>query len=192
MIYNQIFYILGYDYDINIGRAYNNHIQYLPDDCWICVCDADSMFVNPKFGHQLNRVINEYENDYALFGCVTNRLGYRTQLYKGAFSNDFDVRNHYQISESIKQDITVRAVSGAVINECVSGLMMLFKKSTWLSVGGFTEKGYTFDSDFNKAIRKNKLGKIGIMEGVYLFHAYRLHESDRIKARNNVTHLKVN
>lgn len=189
---NEILYIQGYDYGLNIGGAYNRHIQYLPSDCWICVTDADSLTLNPKFGHHLNRIINEYGNEYALFGCTTNRLGFKTQLYKGVFSNDFDVKNHYEISESIKADISVRQVSGVVVQESVSGLLMLFRKITWERVGGFKENDYNFDLAFNQAIKLNKLGKIGVMQGVYRFHAYRITETTRLAARNNKTHLVKN
>lgn len=183
---NKIFYVQTYDYDVNIGRGYNEHIKCLPDDAWICINDSDSLYLNPKFGHQLSDIINKHGDEYALLGCVTNRLGGLHQVFEGKFSNDFDVKNHYQIAEKLYKDHydEVQETSG------VAGLLMLFKKSTWLDVGGFQENNIACDTAFNKAIIDRKLGKIGIMKGVYLFHSYRIWQNNHIMAWHDVKHLQ--
>lgn len=183
---NKIFYIQTYDYDVNIGRGYNEHIASLPNDCWICINDSDSLYLNPKFGHQLNDIINKHGEEYALLGCITNRLGGIHQLHAKKFSNDFDVRNHYKIAEErFKQYYDeVEETTG------VAGLMMLFKKSTWIDAGGFKLNDIACDTAFNKAIKERQLGKIGLMKGVYLFHSYRIWQSDHLSAWHDVKHLQ--
>lgn len=183
--FNQIFYVQTYDYNINIGRGYNEHIKHLPDDCWICVNDSDSLYLNPKFGHQINDIINEYGEEYALLGCVTNRLGGLHQLHENRFCNNMDVRHHYGIAKELydKHGTSVEETTG------VAGLLMLFKKSTWQKVGGFKENNIACDTAFNKSIRDANIGKIGLMKGVYLFHTYRIWQNDRICAQHDTKHL---
>lgn len=183
---NQIYYLQTYDYSINIGRGYNESIKHFPDDAWICINDHDSMFMYPKFGHQLNDVINRYGKEYALFGCVTNRLGGLHQLHNNEFSNDMDVRNHYQIAidRARQYGTDVEETTG------VAGVLMLFNKRTWEAVGGFKEKTIIADTEFNKSIKAKKLGKIGLMKGVYLFHNYRIWQQDHKKAWADTRHLK--
>lgn len=182
---NQIFFIQTYDYDINIGRGYNEHIKHLPADCWVCINDSDAMYLNPKFGHQLNDIINKHGEDFALMGCVTNRLGGLHQLHEERFCNNMDLSHHFEIAMNLAKE------SYGEVNETsgVAGVLMLFKKSTWEAVGGFREKDIACDTAFNNAIRQNKLGKIGLMKGVYLFHAYRIWQTDRTLARHDVKHL---
>jgi GT2 family glycosyltransferase len=181
---NDIRYIQCYDYDINIGRGYNRNIECLPDDCWVCINDSDAMYLNPKFGEQLNDIINKHGKEYSLLGCMTNRLRGVHQLHNGEFSNDFDVKNHFDITIDLarKHYDEVEETTG------VAGVMMLFKKSTWKQVGGFKEGIITADSEFNKAIKK--IGcKVGLMKGVYIFHSYRVWETDRLRAANSTQHL---
>lgn len=184
--FNQIFYVQTYDYSINIGRGYNEHIKHLPDDCWICVNDSDSLYLNPKFGHQLNDIINEHGDEFALLGCVTNRLGGIHQLYEEKFSNDLDVRHHYGVALKLAKD----HYSEVVETSGVAGLLMLFKKSTWEKVGGFQENNIACDTAFNNSVRAAKIGKIGLMKGVYLFHTYRIWQNDRLMARHDTKHLQ--
>jgi len=47
--------------------------------------------------------------------------------------------------------------------------MMVFNKDTWEKVGGFPENRIDYDIEFSKLITKK-----GIMEGIYVFHDYRL------------------
>lgn len=74
--------------------------------------------------------------------------------------------------------------------QTVAGVMMLFPKSVWQKVGKFPEggisiKGEFVDYHFSRAV--GKIGKLGIAEGVYLFHAYRM---DAVDTRTHKDHLK--
>lgn len=185
---SQIFYIQSYDLNANIGKAYNEHIKHLPADCWVCITDHDSNFLLPDFGRQLHTIVQRHGNEFALFGCVTNRLGGTHQLYNHEFSNDFDIFHHYRIAQTLFSE------HYAEVNEAsgVAGVCMLFRKSTWDAVGGFQEGIISADTEFNKAIRAKNIGKIGIMKGVYMFHCYRIHERNHRKAQRYTKHLLKN
>ncbi len=61
----------------------------------------------------------------------------------------------------------------------ISGMMMLFRKKTWLLVGGFYERGILdVDKIFSREITSRGM-KIGIMQGMYIMHYYRLVEGNK-------------
>jgi len=182
---SEIFYIQSYDLQANIGGAYNRHIKHLPDDCWIVISDHDSNFLIPDFGKQLHDIIEKHGDEYGLFGCVTNRLRGLHQLYKNEFSNDFDVKNHFKIACELweKNYSDVEETTG------IAGVMMMFKKITWETVGGFKENDIACDTAFNKSI-KSIGGKVGLMKGVYLFHCYRMWQNNHMLAANDTQHLR--
>jgi hypothetical protein len=133
----------------------------------------------------LNDIINSHGEDFALMGCVTNRLGGVHQLHEETFSNNMDMKYHFDVAMKLvrEQYSEVSETSG------IAGVMMLFKKSTWVSIGGFQENNIACDTAFNKSIRAKDIGKIGLMKGVYLFHNYRIWQNDRTLARHDVQHL---
>jgi GT2 family glycosyltransferase len=181
---SKIFYIQTYDRKANIGRAYNEHIACLPDDCWVVISDHDSNFLIPDFGSQLYDIIEKRGEDFMLFGAVTNRLRGLHQLHDNKFSNEFDMQKHFDIAcERFKTKYAeVVEITG------VAGVMMMFKKATWAAVGGFRENDIACDTAFNAAIKK-KGGKIGLMTGVYIYHNYRIWQKDHMAAANDVRHL---
>lgn len=184
---NKIFYINSYDYDINIGRGYNEHIKYLPEDSWICIMDMDTMPLNNKIGHQLNDIINKHGKEYLLFGSLLSRIRSKHQLLNGKFDSDLDVRKAYKdtINQANLEYDTVEEV------DSIAGCMMLFSKGTWTKVGGFKECDFTADIQFCESIKR--IGKIGLMKGVYLFHAYRVWQFNHLEASEDQWHLqKIN
>lgn len=180
-----IYYIQSYDLEANIGRAYNMHIKHLPDDAWIVISDHDSNFLIPDFGKQLHDIIEKHGKEYALFGCVTNRLRGLHQLHNNEFSSNFDMKHHFKIACDLFRDryAAVEETTG------VAGVMLMFSKQTWAKVGGFRERDIACDTAFNKAIFKAGIGKIGLMKGVYLYHNYRIWQDNHLQAANDVRHL---
>lgn len=183
----KVYYFKPYDTSGNIGRAMNEHCKLVPDDDWIAVMDGDVLFPNPQWGVIVERAIQRYGSQYDLIGCVTNRVGGEHQRVEGMFS-EYDLRAHYEKSIEI-EDSSVVDTSG------VAGYFMLFRKSTWNKVKGFTEdasKSHIFDTDFNKRVRAIG-GKIGMIKGLYALHLYRIWEGDNVtKVRNSTKHLFIN
>ena len=183
----KVYYFTPYDTEGNIGRAINAHCRLVPNDSWIAVMDGDMLFPNPQWGMIVEKAIQQYGDKYSLLGCVTNRVGGEHQRVDAMFS-EYDLREHYKKSIEI-EDSEVIDTSG------VAGYFMLFKKSTWDKVKGFTEdtsKAYIFDTDFNKRVRSSG-GKVGLIKGLYALHLYRIWEGDNVtKARNSTKHLFVN
>lgn len=181
----EIHYISPHRPDKNIGRAYNDTIKHLSGKSWICLHDSDVLFLLPDSKTQIARIVDTYGDQFDLIGCSTNRLGDTHQLFDGEFSSNTDIAHHRSIA------IEARERYGDKVEESyyIAGMLMLFNKNTWAKVGGFKENDIRCDYKFNYAVEKCGK-KIGIAKGLYVFHAYRLWETDHENARNSTKHLE--
>lgn len=179
----KIHYLTPFATDKNIGREYNERIAELPEDCWICVRDGDTLFLRSDWGNQIEEIIKRNGTNFKLISCVTNRLRADHQLYKRRFSFDANISNHVDIANELyyTHKYEVEATS------YVAGLCLIFHKSTWNEVK-FREHSILFDKEFNTDIRAKFGGNpIGIAKGLYLFHLYRWGQQDPY---NYTAHLK--
>ena len=97
----KIYYFTPFALDKNLGGAYNEYMQMLPnDDDWACFVDADTMFLCSDFGKQIHAVVSKYP-DAGMFTCYTNRVGNQAQLYGGYMGKIADVRYHKRLAQQI-------------------------------------------------------------------------------------------
>ena len=163
-------FITPFAQDKNIGLEYNKRIAELPEDCYICLRDQDTLPLTSDWGNKIYQVI-EQNKDYDIIGCMTNRIRAPFQLVDGIFNTDSNISNHIDIS--IEQwDKHGTSVKDAPY---IAGLCMIFHKSVWESIK-FTENSIFFDLEFCQAARTKY--KIGIAQGIYLFHLYRWGQLD--------------
>lgn len=150
----------------NIGKAYNEAIAELPDDCWIVLRDGDTMFLTHDWGSQIEAIIkaNPY---YDLITCMTNRLGISDQLLYGEI-NDYEIGDQIDVAKACWTNHGTEVVPAKL----AAGLCMIFHKSIWVKAKGFPEHSITFDRVFSERVINNG-GKIGIAKGLYIFHLYR-------------------
>jgi len=168
----RIWYFQPFAADKNIGKEYNHYCSIVPDNDWICITDHDSMWLHPHTKKQLEDIIAEQGNKYDLLGCLTNRLASAQQCYNGKLSDDPNILNHYGIAEELYNNnyaVVTQAMGG------IAGLLMLMPKKTWERIK-FQENDIAFDTTFCRKLLIQHKGKIGIMQGVYLFHYYRFHQ----------------
>lgn len=159
--------------DKDFGRSINELIEYLPDDDWICLRDIDTMPLHHRVFFKQCEEIAE-RGDFDLVSCMTNRLSVAYQLHDGKMSENFDVKYHLDIAKDRYEEFG-SAVKKAEGN--VAGVMMLFSKKTWEDVGGFREGGVMIqggfvDHVFTESVKKIG-GRVGIAQGIYMFHVYR-------------------
>lgn len=178
----KVYYSSPFRDDKNIGKANNEFVELLPDDAYVCLTDADALFLQPDYGKQIQEIIRN-NPEYGLIGCVTNRLGGLHQCYKGEFSDEMNVRKHYYIANQLRIEFgsQVEETSG------VAGLCLIFSKANWLKVGGFVD-GIRCDTAFNRKIKALGL-KVGLAKSLYMFHCYRIGETTHKKAWDNIKHL---
>ncbi|AGO48488.1 putative glycosyltransferase [Cellulophaga phage phi18:2] len=169
--------------DKNLGQAYNDHCELVPDGDWICIMDGDVLFLNPFWSKQIEDIIIKHGNKYPLISCLTNRLGLEYQLPYG-FSEDPNILNHAEIADRHFEEFY------DVVDPSpkpTAGLFMLFPKTTWDIVKfqpGLASGEVFVDWAFSSTVMK-KLGKLGIAKGLYLFHFYRFNR----KHKRDINHL---
>jgi glycosyltransferase involved in cell wall biosynthesis len=176
-----VHYIQPYSIEKNIGCAINAAIRQLntPDTDWICLLDHDVMFLRPDSKKQLQEILET--TDYDILGTATNRLAIANQLVPEMF-DEYDIRKHIECANAMHE-----ANYGKVIplNDILAAFCLCFRVSTWQKLGGFKENSLQFDSLFCYAARSLKM-KLGIMTGIYVFHAYRLLSDNPTQ---DITHL---
>lgn len=181
-------WIQPFSSDKQYGSELNRIIDLLPDDEWIGITDQDVMWLEPHDKKTVEDCIKRYP-DTQLFSGITNRLGLEYQLHGGRFDNDADVKKSCQIARQRKQkygDTCKRIYSP------IAGFMMVFPKYVWEQnkfIDGITTDNNLvgiafFDWMFGKGVLE-KGGAIRLMQGVYVFHCYRILNG----GKNYVRHL---
>lgn len=169
----------------NIGGGINDHIRHMPKDAWVCLRDADTMFLTSSQQLLVDQIAHE-DPPFALIGCMTNRIRAPWQLHGGQISDNPNIDYHMRIARDREA-----SYGGQVIDAAwpVAGFFMLFRRMTWMDVGGFPERTAYFDKEFSRAVLKHDTrfsGRLGIAIGLYLWHSYRLGSADPV---NDVAHL---
>ena len=178
----KVWYFTPASADKNFGRSCNEHCEAVPsDDDWICLRDADTMFLTPNYPQLIQNIVNKYHKDYDLIGAYTNRIGLEYQQYNKKLSTDPNVLNHIKIAKELEEKY---GSDVAPLNKNIAGFFLLFKKSAWkehkfeegLSVtkkdtNGKVTTGY-IDYWFSNYFARKK--REGIAKGLYVFHLYRL------------------
>jgi hypothetical protein len=161
----------------DLGSAINRHCEIVPDDDdWILVRDNDTAFLHPFINKQLEDIIAKHGHKYDLLSCYTNRLGLAWQLPYGLSDNP-DILHHRELAEKHYAEHYDEVIPA---DKATAGLFMLFQKKTWSKhpfVCGLASNGDFIDYQFSNGLLQNGL-KIGICSGIYMFHYYRMHQSN--------------
>lgn len=164
-----ILYCTPYRTDKNLGKSYNEIMRMIAAEDAACFTDGDSMFLTADFGH----IIDWYHNEYpeAVLTCKTNRIHPLSKQLNGNLDEVADVREAIIKAESQKK---IQAVTEILPGETFSGVLMLVPKKVWMEIP-FIENGKCLgvDSAFRQDLHKAGK-KVYVMEGVYVFHQYRL------------------
>ena len=165
----QVYYSNPYSVEKNIGKAINDFCKLVPNDKdWIVIQDGDMTYLTPDWGKRVYDALKLDGDKFGLVGCRTNRLRGVHQIYGEKFSDNHDIRYHYEIAkncnESGIQDIGKLGVAG---------FFMAFRKEVWKRTGGFEENSIVFDTRFNIKVRSLRM-KIGLIRGLYVYHQYRI------------------
>lgn len=154
---------IPYNLDGNLGKAYNDFMQLVNEEDWVCFLDHDAMFTNREWYNDLQLFT---EKNYDLITGVTNRIANPEQKV------NVDVNNH-DINYHRKVSVDLRSIYGVDITDpkyLISGVVMLVSKKTWNKVK-FREGFLGVDNAFHKDLIDNNL-KVGIARGLYVYHYY--------------------
>jgi|688.fasta_scaffold18841_7 hypothetical protein len=179
----KIHHIIPWKTETNkVGDYLNQIFELIDDEDWICFLDGDAMHTTTWFGKRIEETINK-NLDFSMFSCLTNRTTPTCQIALGSDWEDNDISNHRKLGELLWETNQTKVTDVTEISP-VSGYFFLVKKQTWKDVGGFNNlKMLGIEWDFCEKVKKIN-GKIGVMNGIYVYHWYR--GGDKF----NNTHLK--
>lgn len=171
----------------NLGRAYNQAMSNLPEGDWACFIDYDVMLLTPDAGkilHDYATLMTKNEDrSEILLTCWTNRIHPKAhmQLYTGEVQDNADVRTHIKEANDAKKYL----YNVTRIRENISGFLMLIHKSMWEKQKFIEDGCLGVDTEYSKAL-KARGSKIFRMDGLYVWHTYRLE-----KGIKNKEHLQI-
>jgi GT2 family glycosyltransferase len=161
---------IPYRLDKNLGKAYNQVMARIPEGDAACFIDYDVMLLTPDAG----RILYEYANSQpeSLLTCFTNRISplSRRQLLNGAVSGETDIKKHIALAEDQRKLL----YQVTPIQRDISGMLMVIPKSLWVEHPfDESQKCLGVDTYYGRRIREAGR-KILRMNGLYVFHTYRL------------------
>lgn len=173
-----------YRQDRNLGRAYNEAFELIQDDDWLIITDYDVLLLLPDQISHIHEYISRYP-DVGMFVCWGNRTYHsNAQLFGGPVpipervSKDDYIINQIQKAKECYKDL----YKVTEVKQNISGFLMAIPKRTWNEIK-FTEdlKCLGVDTLFSqKMLQAGK--KIYRMDGIYIWHSYRIDKSITDKA----------
>jgi hypothetical protein len=135
----------------------------------VCFTDGDTAFLTSDFGD----IIENYHARFpdAVLTCRTNRIHHLSKQLDGKMDEECNMRELIKKAYSYSERTTVTEIKPG---EGMSGLLMVVPKKVWLKVP-FKENGGCLGVDSQFRIDLHNAGiKTYIMDGVFIFHQYRL------------------
>ena len=138
---------------------------------WVCFLDGDAVHTTSFFGIRIEQVV-ESNPGISLFTCYTNRIGCPYQIAPGVDQKTNDQQYHRNFGENLWNKFGTSVID-VTKQSPMSGVLLLVKKSSWESVGGFKEeKMLSVDNDIHIKFTKHGF-KSALMKGIYVQHWYR-------------------
>ena len=174
----QVWFRTPYSTEKNLGLAYNQEMDLIPDGDTACFTDGDTCFLSPDYGHIITKYAQAYPD--AVLTCWTNRIH---QLAKGQLldSPSPNITDHLTFKQGFT---TVTSLHGPV-----SGFLLVIPKHIWL-LHPFAETN-TYNPDQPNLLGvdnewTNRIRAAGIqvlrMDGVYIWHTYRILSNGKDKS----------
>lgn len=167
----RVWFRTPYSTEKNLGKAYNEEMELIPDGDAACFTDGDILFLTPDFGDIITKYYQQYPN--SVLTCWTNRIH---QLAKDQFKNEI-------ISTNVKDHLTVKqgCTTATNIEGPVSGFLLVVPKAVWQKHRFSEVNKYNpdqpnllgVDNEWTNRIRQNGI-QVKRMNGVYVWHTYRL------------------
>lgn len=157
----------------DFGAVLNAHCAAAPADSWIQLMDWDAHILCRESYDIIDKAIARYP-DTDIFGAVTNRVGVS---YQRVFKEQCEEWNYKAHVKTANHYATLFKEGECANVALVAGFFMLFKKSYW-QANPFPPtimdaRGKSFDKIFCAGAKT-----IRIIEGLYVFHQYRMLQED--------------
>lgn len=158
-----------YREDKDLGKAYNDVMEMIPDNEHAVIMDTDTMFLTPQQPGIIMQYIKKYPD--AILTCYTNRISpLSKQLYQGKVNSNPDILSHIANANKLQAGpLSVRMIGNAI-----SGFLMVVPKSVWHKFKFIEGIGCLgVDTWFSKMCHQKQV-PILLMESIYIWHTYRI------------------
>lgn len=170
MIYTHIAY--SPNGEKNLGKAYNDFMELLPDDAFALFLDHDIMLLTYGWYPYLEAVLKEHP-DCGLFTCFTNRVNCRWQIASDANQRSNDIKYHRQFAVHQNASFSPeQCIDVTHKKPCLSGFFILISKKVWKKIGKFKDGITGVDNDIHIKAREHG-EKVMLIQGMYVYHWYR-------------------
>jgi len=165
-----------------IGQAIERHMQGLQPDDWAIMLDHDMQWTTPDWYPAIAKAIAANPQMQVLT-CITNRahqLNSPYQMAKGVDVNNHDIKYHRQLGAKLLKLNGTKVLDVTNHSRCINGVVVIWQRKTWDAIKKM--EGHVslvnrkdilmFDTKLHK--RAKGLGmKVGVLQGVYVYHWYR-------------------
>jgi len=153
--------------DTNLGLAYNEVMDMLPENGWACFLDHDVMFTTFEWHQQLEAAISFEPR--GTFTGVTNRIYCPWQRANEVDPNNHDIMYHRKIGAERLKNRYLTDVTGAQGKYGLGGYVLCQSKAAWREAGKFVDGQLCVDHNMHFALRR--VGRpVYLIEGLYMYH----------------------
>lgn len=165
---------MPYALDKNLGHAYNEAMQLLPDDAWAVFLDHDAMWTTREWYRQLEEAIR-FKPDAGAFTAMTNRIW--SDWQRTGNRNIHDMIWHRRYGQG---RLRVRTLLDVTDTAGMGGVVMCLSKRAWQLAGGFVNGMLCVDHHMHQSLRDAGY-RIWLIEGLYVYH-WRRAQGDELPA----------
>lgn len=158
-----IYTMIPWDDDGNLGRAYNQFMELLPEEAWACFKDHDCITTTNQWNMQFAEAI-AFLPEAGAFVATTNRIASDWQRRGDPEIDDMNWHRRYGTNR-----LQVRTLLDISDTKGFGGVMFCVSKKAWREVGGFADGLGCVDHSLH--FRLQKIGrKVYLVEGLYVYH----------------------
>lgn len=164
-----LFFFSPFSFEKHLFAAYDAYMSLLSADDWACLMDLDTCFLTSDAPRIMKENI-ENNPDIKMWTTKTNRVGNKIQNWGFTISKLSDIIDHREIAVWLAKTHRNNILTTM---EPISGMVMIIQKKMWDTISK-PKKDALLGIDTHISREVLKTSGIGIMEGVYTFHYYRL------------------
>lgn len=167
---SKVHFVIPYSIEKNLGRAYNETMDLIPEGDSACIMDYDVQLLTPDAPAIISQYANENPN--AVLTCFANRIHplNTEQLWSGVVDDNSTMTKHLLIAK--KQTKNPHTVTPVLTH--FSGFLFVLPKSIWTN-HRFSETGKCLgvDTEWFKKLKSNNIPVLR-MNRIYVWHTYRI------------------
>lgn len=156
----------------DLGQAYNEVMESVPEGGWAALLDHDAMFTTSQWWHQIQGAI--HADPTGTFTGYANRTGkmdpgtpdHPWQRLKQADRNNHDINYHRVLGKQVSGDHEIVNVTHA---QLMGGFLIVISKETWRQIGGFEHGMRGVDYAMHLKLIEHKL-PLYLIKCLYVYH----------------------